>query len=407
MSLVTHDIANWLDEQKRISNQALDEVIKNPGDLGFLVVASAYFVKGSMFVGSGFWDVLKLGQGVAAGGVGGFVSDGLRLVSVIPGAGTAVKAGGTAVKSSAVVFRNLTQAKSAATSLAPGIYTGGRIAPALDSQLVKHIVVEGAKANGCTLVATSRAIAAQAGGTSFKGYLTAGQLAARVGAAAFVTVDQVVDVLRAQGLTANLVKAVPKFGSARDAASILKQSMKNPEDVAILSVVWDSSKAASSVGWVPKKGDALAHTVLAYFDQGRLKIIDQMADRAMEFDGLNDVWAAFMQRGSNIRPDLSSLAIWDHVVVEQVKVLGAKSVNDLLPGLTALGLATASGTQALIQQMTTMPGTGPGASSQIPLAPGSMMISRNMLHQLALPVSTINVFDRATATKRLQTKIKR
>jgi hypothetical protein len=70
-------------------------------------------------------------------------------------------------------------------------------------------------------------------------------------------------------------------------------------------------------------------------------------------------------------------------------------------------MTTASGTQALIQRMTTMPGTGPGASSQIPLAPGSMMISRNMLHQLALPVSTINVFDRATATKRLQTKIKR
>ncbi len=398
MSFVTHDLAQWLDEQQRISNKALDEVIKDPGDLGLLVVASAYFVKGSMFLGSGFWDVLKLGQGISNGGVGGFFSDGVRLLSVIPGAGVAAKSG-------AVVFRNLGQAKMAARSLAPGIYAGGRVATAADSQLVKHIVIEGAKDNGCTLIAASRAIAAQTGGVGSKAYLTAGQLAAKVGAASFVRVDQLIDVLRSQGLSANLVKVTPAFGSARNAASILKQGMKNPEDAAIVSVVWDTTKAVSSVGWVPKKGESLAHAVLAYFDQGQLKIIDQMAGRVREFSGFNDEWAAFMQGGSGVRPHLDSLAIWDHAVVEQVKVLSVRSANNILPSLAALGLATASGTQQLIQQLTNPPSLATPAQS--PFVSGGITVSLNLLHNLALPASMINVFDRATATQRLQNKLTR
>ena len=76
------DIADWWDEQHRVSSNALDDMVDAHPNWFSVTVAET-----SMTLGAGLVDVLRLGEGVAEGGVKGYLHDGLRLLQVAPAAG--------------------------------------------------------------------------------------------------------------------------------------------------------------------------------------------------------------------------------------------------------------------------------------------------------------------------------
>lgn len=74
------DLADWWDQQHRISEKELDRFVDdNPGLFGVVV---ATFFSTAMQVGSGTVDVLRFGEGMAEGGLKGFGKDALRAVSI-------------------------------------------------------------------------------------------------------------------------------------------------------------------------------------------------------------------------------------------------------------------------------------------------------------------------------------
>lgn len=79
------DIADWWDEQHRISSKALDDMVD--AHPNWFSVTVATLAETSMTLGAGLVDVLRLGEGVAEGGVKGYLHDGLRLLQVAPAAG--------------------------------------------------------------------------------------------------------------------------------------------------------------------------------------------------------------------------------------------------------------------------------------------------------------------------------
>ena len=79
------DIADWWDEQHRISSKALDDLID--AHPNWFSVTVATLAETSMTLGAGLVDVLRLGEGVAEGGVKGYLHDGLRLLQLAPAAG--------------------------------------------------------------------------------------------------------------------------------------------------------------------------------------------------------------------------------------------------------------------------------------------------------------------------------
>lgn len=83
------DIADWWDKQHTISKKALDDFVdENPGIFG-VVLATA--VATAMDVGQGTVDVLRLGEGVAEGTVGGVAQDALRALSIAGALGKGAK----------------------------------------------------------------------------------------------------------------------------------------------------------------------------------------------------------------------------------------------------------------------------------------------------------------------------
>jgi hypothetical protein len=83
------DLAEWWDKQHAISKQALDEFVdENPGLFG-VVLATA--VATAMEVGKGTVDVLRLGEGLAEGGVSGIGTDALRAMSIVGTVGKGAK----------------------------------------------------------------------------------------------------------------------------------------------------------------------------------------------------------------------------------------------------------------------------------------------------------------------------
>ena len=83
------DFADWWDSQMRVTEELLGEwVVENPQ---WWAIGGATAAQTSMVLGQGFVDVLRLGQGVAQGGVAGYGKDALRLLVV---AGPLAKAGG-------------------------------------------------------------------------------------------------------------------------------------------------------------------------------------------------------------------------------------------------------------------------------------------------------------------------
>lgn len=79
------DIADWWDEQHRVSSEALDEMID--AHPNWFSVTVATLAETSMTLGAGLVDVLRLGEGAAEGGVKGYLHDGLRLLQLAPAAG--------------------------------------------------------------------------------------------------------------------------------------------------------------------------------------------------------------------------------------------------------------------------------------------------------------------------------
>lgn len=79
------DIADWWDEQHRISKKALDDFVdEHPNWFGIIVAGTTAT---AMDLGAGLVDVLRLGEGAAEGGVKGFAKDGLRLLQLAPALG--------------------------------------------------------------------------------------------------------------------------------------------------------------------------------------------------------------------------------------------------------------------------------------------------------------------------------
>lgn len=83
------DLAEWWDKQHAISKTALDEFVdENPGLFG-VVLATALAT--AMEVGKGTVDVLRLGEGLAEGTVGGVGTDALRALSIVGTVGKGAK----------------------------------------------------------------------------------------------------------------------------------------------------------------------------------------------------------------------------------------------------------------------------------------------------------------------------
>jgi LysM repeat protein len=79
------DIADWWSEQHRTSKRELDEFVdEHPNWFGIIVAGTTAT---AMDIGAGLIDVLRLGEGVAEGGLKGVAQDGLRLLHVAPAVG--------------------------------------------------------------------------------------------------------------------------------------------------------------------------------------------------------------------------------------------------------------------------------------------------------------------------------
>lgn len=73
-------VADWWDEQKKISEQALDQFVdEHPNWFGIVVAGTTAT---AMELGKGFVDILRVGEGVKEGGLG-YAKDALRVVSLI------------------------------------------------------------------------------------------------------------------------------------------------------------------------------------------------------------------------------------------------------------------------------------------------------------------------------------
>ncbi|HMD72079.1 MAG TPA: LysM peptidoglycan-binding domain-containing protein [Bryobacteraceae bacterium] len=83
------DIADWWDEQHKISEKALDRFVDEYPGLFGVVVATA--VATAMEVGKGTVDVLRFGEGIAEGTVGGVAQDALRALSIAGALGKGAK----------------------------------------------------------------------------------------------------------------------------------------------------------------------------------------------------------------------------------------------------------------------------------------------------------------------------
>jgi hypothetical protein len=75
------DIADWWDEQHRQSLEILDHFVEENPNL--FAVAVATVVALPMELAAGTVDLLRFGQGVTEGGVGGYFKDSLRLVGIV------------------------------------------------------------------------------------------------------------------------------------------------------------------------------------------------------------------------------------------------------------------------------------------------------------------------------------
>jgi hypothetical protein len=77
------DIADWFDQQKRQANHALDSAVESSGyNQGVILVAAG--THAVMEFGGAFVDILRLGDGVKAGGFYGWGKDALRVVAIFP-----------------------------------------------------------------------------------------------------------------------------------------------------------------------------------------------------------------------------------------------------------------------------------------------------------------------------------
>jgi len=83
------DLADWWDKQHAMSPKELDAFVdENPGLFG-VVLATA--VATAMEVGKGTVDVLRIGEGLAEGGVSGVGKDALRALSIVGTVGKGAK----------------------------------------------------------------------------------------------------------------------------------------------------------------------------------------------------------------------------------------------------------------------------------------------------------------------------
>ena len=83
------DIADWWDEQHRQAKLELDRFVDNNPNLFGVVVATTLGT--AMELGSGMVDMLRFGEGIAEGGVGGAGKDALRLVGLMGPLGRSAK----------------------------------------------------------------------------------------------------------------------------------------------------------------------------------------------------------------------------------------------------------------------------------------------------------------------------
>jgi hypothetical protein len=83
------ELADWWDKQREQSEHMLDRFVqRNPNQFGIVVSTAAHT---SFTLGSGFVDLLRLGDGVSQGGLRGLTQDGLRLVGVASPVGKGIQ----------------------------------------------------------------------------------------------------------------------------------------------------------------------------------------------------------------------------------------------------------------------------------------------------------------------------
>jgi hypothetical protein len=375
MGFIAHDIADWLDEQRRISDRALDDVLSDPGVAGFYWLAHG--LKFSMSIGHGFWDILRLGQGIQSGAIGGFANDGLRLLSVVP-VGSLFKYGKT-------VFPALTEAKAVARAMAPQLFQAGRYIRPAAGPTLKNIVVQGAITNQCTMVTGVRvmSVIANRGNEAF---MTVAELVQGMGISpgARATVKQLSDFMFGIGFKGKYVDPIPDvLGNAKQAEQILKGHM-NAGDVAIISIAWPTRPGITSLRQAAAQNAGEAHAVTAYLDNaGKLKIVDQLGLSVFETEGFSQAWqTTFKTKGAPV-PNLEQLTLQTFAVIHDVKPFTGTQMQSMLPGLIQAGAVSSNAVVSDIRQ------NGNTAPWQV-------------LSRFGLPIAPFNFFDKATATEKLK-----
>lgn len=243
------DIADWWDKQHAMSKKALDQFVdENPNMFG-IVVATA--VATAMEVGKGTVDVLRFGEGMAEGTVGGVGQDALRALSIV----------GTVGKGAKIIKEVI-----------------GR------SRMVKLIVDPGGRAAAlggggrCVYVSATQALRQ----TGQKAYASVDDLARELG----MTIDDL-GTSNASQLRAFLMKVKARIGP------VLK--FRDWKDVE-RAVPHDGSVVSFGVSWTGGGG----HRLYAFRDAlGRVKIMDRGGKGALPevIDSIEDLVKRYRKPG--------------------------------------------------------------------------------------------------------------
>ncbi len=221
---VLTEVADWWDKKKSESEVFLDEFVsRNPNQFGIITATAIHT---SMALGSGFVDLLRLGDGVQEGGLSGWGKDGLRLIGVAGPAG-----------------KGLQLLKSAK-----------------HSKIATLIVDIGGPR--CSWVASTKALVQTGKKVNGKLFSSVDDLADAVGVPVRLTAG-----ISLQAMASNLRRIGAVVGQVKTITSLKDAVKMLPRDGSVVMI---------SVKGLRNGVQAGGHAVYAFYDKlGRLKIMDR------------------------------------------------------------------------------------------------------------------------------------
>jgi LysM domain len=248
------DLAEWWDQQHKVSEKALEQFVDdNPGLFGVIVATT---VSTAMQVGAGTVDVLRFGEGMAEGGLKGFGKDALRALSI---AGTLGK-GAKLVQS----------------------FAGARAAR----------LIQNTPGPICGWVSITKALRQ----TGNKMYVAVADLLAE-------------DAMAPEIPTLGGSSMVQRVAKLRELGAKVVDSLKVPDEVDELRSVVprDGSVVMFGVKW-QKAGKNVAHALYAFYDHmGRFRIADRSGAVVSSLQELQELKPGYGAIGSAVPQSVALL----------------------------------------------------------------------------------------------------